>query len=786
MLISLVLVALAGLVLATPLLFLTGHRIRRGGPLRAIPVVLLGALAAGEAASRILGLPTTHVLVAETALAVVGVAMAVLRRRWNAVGVLFFTTLVTAAASYLALGVSLTFTGGLSLPVAIASLVMLVLETAALALACLYAFETCDVACRTAPDRPTPPFDPAHLPFVSLHVAAYNEPPDMLIETIQSLEGLDYPHFEIVVIDNNTVDEDVWRPVERYCADRERITFVHVAPWPGFKSGALNHVLAEHMDPRTELIGVIDADYVVEPEYLRNTVGHFVDENLGFLQTPQDYREWEGDTYLTACYDAYRYFFVSTMPSRDNRNSIIFTGTMGLIRRDVLEEVGGWAEWCITEDAELALRVLRAGYSGRFLPTSYGHGIMPLTFSALKRQYFRWCFGGLQMVRHHWRSLMPWNRSPQNHLRLPQRADYLLGGLQWFGSFLTLAFTLVFALSAFIVLSGQRVAFRPFAGPTLLLPIVLGATSTFRAVWALRHLGNISLRRALLAMANWLALSWPIGLACAKIFVSGKGVFLRTPKWKGDRSFGEALRATKVESTLAGSVLVLAGLMAASDHGGTLLPGIALSQAVIFSTAPMMAWLNLRTELSARLERRQRTEERRERLTTLAPHFARAGAGLAALGVVALFVVGGTDSGERRSLEVPRRAANDDGPLGNLGILPDASTSSEEDADPDGTGDIGPDGEVTPTSALDGPEGTTTTAPAGGVTTLAPITTTTTGGTTSSTSSTTSASTTSSSTTTSSTTTTSSSTTTPPSATSTSASPPTSAAPPTSERPGRP
>jgi len=65
MLISLVLTALFALVLATPLLLVAGHRIRRGGPSRSIPVVLLGALAAGEAAARVLRLPTSHVLVAE-------------------------------------------------------------------------------------------------------------------------------------------------------------------------------------------------------------------------------------------------------------------------------------------------------------------------------------------------------------------------------------------------------------------------------------------------------------------------------------------------------------------------------------------------------------------------------------------------------------------------------------------------------------------------------------------------------------------------------------------------
>ena len=103
-------------------------------------------------------------------------------------------------------------------------------------------------------------------------------------------------------------------------------------PWPGYKSGALNLALSDYTHPDAEIIGVIDSDYLVDPTWLKETVGYFSDPNLAFVQTPQDYRDFEGSTYLTACYDAYRYFFATAMPSRNERNSIIFAGTMGLLR----------------------------------------------------------------------------------------------------------------------------------------------------------------------------------------------------------------------------------------------------------------------------------------------------------------------------------------------------------------------------------------------------------------------------------------------------------------------
>src|SRR5207302_3451387 len=185
-------------------------------------------------------------------------------------------------------------------------------------------------------------------------------------------------------------DPAVWRPVAEYCEGKPNVRFVHVEELPGFKSGALNLSLHGHTAPDAEIVGVVDADYLVDPSYLRSVVGYFADPNLAFLQTPQDYREYRGDRYLTACYDAYRYFFATSMPSRNERNSIIFAGTMGLIRRSVLEELGAWNEWVITEDAEASLRILKAGYSGLYISKSFGKGIMPLTFASLKSQRFRW------------------------------------------------------------------------------------------------------------------------------------------------------------------------------------------------------------------------------------------------------------------------------------------------------------------------------------------------------------------------------------------------------------
>src|SRR5262249_29402122 len=119
------------------------------------------------------------------------------------------------------------------------------------------------------------------LPFVSLHVPCYNEPSEMVIATLTSLTRLDYPNYEIIVLDDNSSDESLWRPVEAWCHEHG-LKFVHLQDWPGYKSGALNYALREMIDPRAELDGVIDSDYQLDPQFLRRCAPLFADQQVGF------------------------------------------------------------------------------------------------------------------------------------------------------------------------------------------------------------------------------------------------------------------------------------------------------------------------------------------------------------------------------------------------------------------------------------------------------------------------------------------------------------------------
>ncbi len=274
-------------------------------------------------------------------------------------------------------------------------------------------------------------------PKVSVHVPAYNEPPEMVIETLEALANLDYPDFEVLVIDNNTRDEAVWRPVEARCAELgPRFRFFHVAPLEGFKAGALNFAL-RHTAPDVEVVAVIDSDYVVDRNWLRELVPSFADPRIAIVQAPQDYRDAGESAFKAMAYAEYRGFFEVGMVTRNERNAIIQHGTMTLVRRDVLDNVARWAEWCITEDAELGLSILEAGYEAHYTARSYGRGLMPDTFIDFKKQRFRWAYGAMQILKAHWSFL---SSSHRNQLGAGQRYHFVAGWLPWLADGFNLLF----------------------------------------------------------------------------------------------------------------------------------------------------------------------------------------------------------------------------------------------------------------------------------------------------------------------------------------------------------
>ncbi len=396
------------------------------------------------------------------------------------------------------------------------------------------------------------------LPLVSIHVPAYNEPPELLKETLDALAALDYPNFEVLVIDNNTKDPAVWEPVEEYCATLgERFRFFHVAPLAGYKAGALNFAL-RHTDPDAAVVAVIDADYVVHPLWLWDLVPAFQDPEVAIVQAPQDYRDADQNAFKAMCMAEYRGFFLLGMVTRNERNAIIQHGTMTMIRRTTLVETDGWAEWCITEDAELGLRLFEAGHKALYIPYTYGRGLMPDSFSDFKKQRYRWAYGAVRILAHHRRQFLG---TIQTKLDAGQRYHFAAGWLPWFAD----GFNLIFNFAA-LAWTVAMVVFPLYVTPpyitVAMIPLVLFFFKVSKSLFLYRRRVIATMRQSLAAGLAGLALSHTISRAILAGMVSDKLGFYRTPKLAQAPAFIRALADAREEGLFLiafwlGAVLVM-------------------------------------------------------------------------------------------------------------------------------------------------------------------------------------------------------------------------------------
>ncbi|HSI25778.1 MAG TPA: glycosyltransferase, partial [Aeromicrobium sp.] len=626
-------IGVALLVPFTILALLTRESDRRRAPsnaerLAVVAVVGLAAFAVG----RLLDLPTAQA----TGIAMAYVASIVLwlpaTRDWATHGTVTWALTVDVAVVYLIAMGLWTFAGTFTWWGMASSLALWIVEIFVAILGAAYVWEFVDVLTRVewpaSVDPEELPHTPApELPFVSLHVPAHNEPPDMVIETLEHLVRMDYPAFEILLLDNNTTDPALWRPVEEWCAGHPNVKFIHLEDWPGYKSGALNYGLTQ-TSKRAEVIGIIDADYIVDASFLKDCAPLFADPEVAFVQTPQDYRDWEKAPYFRRLYLSYGYFFDVSQRSRNERNGAIFGGTMGLIRRSALDDVGGWDEWCITEDAELSLRLLKRGGRGLHVDQAYGKGMMPLTFEALKRQRFRWCFGGIQILRMHWRSLLPGPVTRENQMNNAQRWAYLGGGIQWYGDAASLLLTLFLIAGAADAIFYEGIAIRELSAPMLGAIGVLVVVGSLRALALLRRSSGSSWREAIGAFGIWLGTGWTVAKASVRGLFAREGAFLRTPKVRGELNTSHAIRANLPETVLAVSCIIIAIASAAqADPGPIMIAGLLLMQAAGYAAAPLNSIAAIRADLPETL---------RYRRTTLEKLAVGAQAGGAAVGVLAV------------------------------------------------------------------------------------------------------------------------------------------------------
>lgn len=441
-------------------------------------------------------------------------------------------------------------------------------------------------------------------PKVSIHVPCYSEPPDVVCATLKCLSALRYTNFEVIVCDNNTKDENLWRPLSDYCQHLnnelgfERFHFHHVSPLAGAKAGALNYCL-QRSAPDADLIVSIDADYQADPDFLQQSVGFFSDPKIGYVQTPHDYRNHHTSSYQQACYCEYLTFQKVHLPSMNEYGAAIITGTMCVIRKRALVDAGGWAEWCLTEDSELSIRLRAVGYECIYLRKTYGRGLIPETFDAYKKQRFRWSAGTVQQLRRHWRLYLPvcfggpqamsaYSKLLGLHCGLEL---LLMGPLAGLG---LLLWGLIYRLTA----NGQL---PKVVLPTVFFVAIFIATVTWLVnVWiSYRLAGCNSLRDMLRGEIARLSLTY-VKMVAGIAGASAKPLFWRrTPKFKATALGQQAFYSTLPETLIGVGLLMLSVMnLLTTQYIGSHLAFLGfifgILTALVFLCAPLMAVMSER------------------------------------------------------------------------------------------------------------------------------------------------------------------------------------------------
>lgn len=429
-----------------------------------------------------------------------------------------------------------------------------------------------------------------YYPKVSIHIPAYFEPVEMLKQTLDALSRLNYPNYECVVIINNTPDPAFWQPIQDHCrALGERFKFINAEKVQGFKAGALR-IAMDRTAADAEIIGILDADYVVEPDWLKDLVPAFADPRVGLVQAPQEHRDGALSIMHYIMNGEYAGFFDIGMVQRNEANAIIVHGTMCLIRRAAMDMAGGWSSDTICEDSDLGLAIQELGWVTHYTNTRYGAGLLPDTYEAFKKQRHRWAYGGLQIVKKHWRRFLP----GASRLTPDQKREYGLGWLNWLG-----AESLGVVVALLNLIWVPIVAFADIAIPDKILTLpIIGAFVVSLAHFLSMYRARVAIKpgQMLGAMIAAMSVQWTVSRAVAQGLITEHIAFARTSKGGLSRM---SIEFQAFWEAVIGTLLVIgAGVLIASNSFRQIteiyiFAGVLVLQSLPFLAAVAIAILEL-------------------------------------------------------------------------------------------------------------------------------------------------------------------------------------------------
>jgi cellulose synthase/poly-beta-1,6-N-acetylglucosamine synthase-like glycosyltransferase len=242
--------------------------------------------------------------------------------------------------------------------------------------------------------------NPNFKPHVTIQLPLYNEKyvVERLIDAVSQIE---YPKdkLEIQVLDDST-DETTALAKQKIDLLKQRGLDIQLIRRPertDFKAGALDYGLKR---AKGEFISIFDADFLPDLHFLNQTITHFVDDNIGVVQTRWGHinKDYSLLTQLQAFgLDAH---FSIEQVGRNYANSFInFNGTCGVWRKKCIEDAGGWSADTLTEDLDLSYRAQIKGWKFKYLQDVVTPGELPVIMPSIKSQQYRWNKGAAETAK---------------------------------------------------------------------------------------------------------------------------------------------------------------------------------------------------------------------------------------------------------------------------------------------------------------------------------------------------------------------------------------------------
>jgi cellulose synthase/poly-beta-1,6-N-acetylglucosamine synthase-like glycosyltransferase len=361
----------------------------------------------------------------------------------------------------------------------------------------------------------------AELPRYTILVPAYHEP-EVVGDLIGSMAALEYPSDKLQVLLLLEADDDVTIAAAQACADSSAITIMLVPPAdPRTKPKACNYGL--HF-ATGDIITIYDAEDMPEPLQLRRVAEAFrrLPPEVACVQAKLAYHNGHQNM-LTAWFTAeYALWFGYLLPGMMVSTSPIpLGGTSNHLRRDVLDEIGAWDPYNVTEDADLGLRIAASGYHTAVIDSSTLEEANSDPINWI-RQRSRWYKGYLQT----------WLVQARQPLRLLQtigprgflRFNLVLGGTP-----VVAVLNLVFWLITVLWFLGQPAVvediFPWYVYFPALIALILGNGATL-------YMNLVALREDDRSDLLWAALTVPVFWAMMSI-AAAKGLYqlVRSPSY---------------------------------------------------------------------------------------------------------------------------------------------------------------------------------------------------------------------------------------------------------------